>query len=366
MRRLYPEDREPSLASAFAAYTLPIVSSAPTLSPASSDLRAEFPSLLPLTILVPVFNDWEAARVLVERLDSVFSQHALTAQIIFVDDGSLEPVPEQFPATPPHNIQQIQSVELRTNLGHQRALCVGLVHLQRSGVTTPVVIMDSDGEDAPSDIPRLLEKFVTESNRKVIFAARRLRAEGLVFKFFYKLYRTIHRLVVGFDPRFGNFSVLPAAVLERLVVTPDLWNHYAATVVKMKLPYSTLPLDRSRRFAGESRMGFVGLVIHGLSAMSVFGETVGVRLLISCGVFGVLTMIAIVAAFIVKVATNLAIPGWATYVTGLLLLLLSELIVLSLIFIFVALYSRGQSSFAPIRDCPIYIGKVRTVFTRHD
>ena len=346
---------------------MPIVSSAqPTRRPVNSDLRAEFLPLLPLTILVPVFNDWEAARFLVERLDSVFGQHALTARIVFVDDGSQEPMPDQFPATPPRNILTIQSVELRTNLGHQRALCIGLVHLQRSGVTTPVVIMDSDGEDAPSDIPRILEKFVAEGNHKVIFAARRLRAEGFVFKFFYKLYRTIHRLVVGFDPRFGNFSVLPAAVLDRLVVTSDLWNHYAATVVKMKLPYSTLPIDRSKRFAGESRMGFVGLVIHGLSAMSVFGDTVGVRLLISCGVFGVLTTILIVAAFIVKVATNLSIPGWATYVTGLLLLLLSQLVVLSLVFIFVALYSRGQSSFVPARDCPIYIGNVRTVFMRRD
>jgi len=355
------------LASAFAAYTLPIVSSAPpTLHPAGSDLRAEFLSLLPLTILVPVFNDWAAARFLVEQLDSVFGQHGLTAQIIFVDDGSLERVPDQFPATPPRNIQQIQSVELRTNLGHQRALCVGLVHLERSGISSPVVVMDSDGEDAPSDIPRLLEKFVAEGSRKVVFAARRLRAEGVVFRFFYKLYRTIHRVVVGFDPRFGNFSVLPSAVLERLVVTSDLWNHYAATVVKMKLTYSTVPIDRSKRFAGESRMGFVGLVIHGLSAMSVFGDTVGVRLLISCGVFGVLTTILIVAAFIVKVATNLSIPGWATYVTGLLLLLLSQLVVLSLVFIFVALYSRGQSSFVPARDCPIYIGNVRTVFIRHE
>jgi polyisoprenyl-phosphate glycosyltransferase len=354
------------LASAFAAYTLPIVSSLqPTIVSANSEILAEF-SLLPLTILAPVFNDWAAARFLVEGLDSVFGEHALTARIVFIDDGSLDPMPEHFPAAPPRNIQQIQSVELRTNLGHQRALCVGLVHLHQSGVTTPVIVMDSDGEDAPSDIPRLLEKFVAEGNRKVIFATRRLRAEGFVFKFFYKLYRTVHRLVVGFDPRFGNFSVLPAAVLERLVVMSDLWNHYAATVVKMKLPCATVPIDRSKRFAGESRMGFVGLVIHGLSAMSVFGETVGVRLLISCGVFGVLTTILILVTFTIKVATNLSIPGWATYVTGLLLLFLSELVVLSLIFIFVALYSRGQSGFVPIRDCSIYVSKVRTVFIRHD
>ena len=338
----------------------------PTLHSAQSDTRAEFLSLLPLTILVPVYNDWEAARFLVEQLNSVFARHGLTGHIVFIDDGSLDRVPEQFPETRPSNIETIQSVELRTNLGHQRALCVGLVHLSQRGVATPVVIMDSDGEDAPGDIPRLLEKFVREGSRKVIFAARRLRAEGFLFKFFYKLYRTVHRLVVGFDPRFGNFSVLPDPSLDRLVVTSDLWNHYAAAVVKMKLPYATVPIDRSKRFTGESKMGFVGLVIHGLSAMSVFGDTVGVRLLLLCAVFGLVTIALIIAALVVKLGTNLGIPGWATYATGLLLLMLSQLVVLSLVFIFVALYSRGQSSFVPIRDCPIYIGKVRTVFSKHD
>jgi len=322
-------------------------------------------SMLPLTILVPVFNDWEAARFLVDRLDSIFGHHSLTGQIILIDDGSLEAAPGQFPATPLHNIQEIQIVELRTNLGHQRALCVGLVHLMQSGVATPVVVMDSDGEDAPSDVPRLLEKFVGEGKRKVVFAARRLRAEGFAFKFFYRLYRTVHRLVVGFDPRFGNFSVLPAAFLERLVVTSDLWNHYAASVVKLKLPYITVPIDRSRRFTGESKMGFVGLVIHGLSAMSVFGETVGVRLLILCGLLGVSTTALMIVTLLVKFTTNLGIPGWATYATGLLLLLLSQLFVLSLVFIFVALYGRGQSSFVPIRDCPIYIARVRTVISKN-
>ena len=338
----------------------------PTLCAANSDLQAEILSLRSLTILVPVFNDWAAAELLVERLDSVLGEQPLSCHLLFIDDGSLETAPEQFPKLPPRNIQQIQILELKTNLGHQRALCVGLVHLRQSDVTGPIVIMDADGEDAPSDIAKLLEKFILEGKRKVTFAARGLRAEGFVFKFFYKLYRTTHFLAVGFDPRFGNFSLLPPSILERLVVSSDLWNHYAAAVAKMKLPYATVPIDRARRFIGESKMGFVGLVVHGLSAMSVFGDTVGVRLLILCGFAGVVAIALIVAAITVKLTTSLGIPGWATYVTGLLLLILSQLAVLSLVFIFVALYSRGQSGFVPIRDCPIYIGRVRTVFTRND
>jgi polyisoprenyl-phosphate glycosyltransferase len=344
-----------------------MVSSAqPTYRSTDRNFQAEFLQLLPLTILVPVFNDWAAAELLVERLDSAFGERALSGNLVFVDDGSLETMPEQFPRAAPRNIRQIQSVELSTNLGHQRALCVGQVHLRQNNVAGPIVIMDGDGEDAPSDIARLLEQFADEGKRKVVFAARGLRAEGFVFKSFYRIYRTIHRLAVGFDPRFGNFSVLPAPILERLVVSSDLWNHYAAAVVKMKLPYTTVPIDRARRFIGESKMGFVGLVIHGLSAMSVFGDTVGVRLLILCGLAGVLTIALIVTALIIKLTTSLGIPGWATYVTGLLLLILSQLAMLSLVFIFVALYSRGQSSFVPIRDCPIYIGRVRTVFARND
>ena len=337
-------------------------------TPRSTDsgLQAQFPSLPSLTILVPVFNDWAAVELLVERLDFVFGEHALSCNLLFIDDGSLEAMPEQFPKTRLRNIQKIQTLELRRNLGHQRALCVGLAYLSQNEVTGPIVIMDADGEDAPSDIPRLLEKFVLEDKRKVTFAARGLRAEGFVFKFFYKVYRTIHRLAVGFDPRFGNFSVLPASILQRLVVSSDLWNHYAAAVVKMKLPYTTVPIDRSRRFSGESKMGFVGLVVHGLSAMSVFGDTVGVRLLILCGLAGVVTIALMFAALTIKLTTNLGIPGWATYVTGLMLLILSQLAVLSLVFIFIALYSRGQSSFVPIRDCPIYVGKVRTVFAGND
>src|ERR1700692_4359513 len=149
-----------------------MVSSAqPTLDSANSDVQAESLPLLSLTVLVPVFNDWQAVAHLVERLDSVFGEHAFSGHLLLIDDGSLEELPEDFPKIPPRHIQQIQCVELRTNLGHQRALCVGLVHLRQSSAAAPVVIMDADGEDSPSDIPRLLEKFVGEGKREVIFAA---------------------------------------------------------------------------------------------------------------------------------------------------------------------------------------------------
>ena len=61
----------------------------------------------------------------------------------------------------------------------------------------------------------------------------------------------------------------------------ELWNHYAAAVLKTRLPYTSVPTIRGRRLQGDSRMGFVSLAVHGLSALSVFSDTLGVRLLVA-------------------------------------------------------------------------------------
>jgi len=315
-----------------------------------------------ITILIPVFEDWKVADLLTQQLDRALGEAGLSGEMVFVDDGSLNIAPSSFPSVQPQHFLRIRILELRTNVGHQRALCVGLVWLRENNPSETIVVMDADGEDAPSDIPRLIEQFVRENREKVIFAERGRRAEGIFFKVFYQLYRMVHRVLVGFDIRIGNFSVLPVGQLDRLCVSSDLWNHYAAAVIKTKLPWATLRVDRAKRLSGQSNMGFIGLVVHGLSAISVFGDAVGTRLLLVFSGFGVLATALICLTVVIRLATQLAIPGWATYTAGLLLLLLFQSLTLALVFTFVVLNNRGQSGFIPIRDCPYYVRSARTVF----
>lgn len=324
-----------------------------------------FAGKLPITILIPVFNDWKAADLLVEGLDKVFGEAGLQGEVVFVDDGSLESASKNVPSTHPKNLVRIRVLELRKNMGHQRALCIGLVYLQENNACGPLLVMDADGEDAPSAIPQLLEQYRQEGQCKVVFAERGRRAEGILFRTFYQIYRMVHRLLVGFDIRVGNFSVLASSHLERLVVSSDLWNHYAAAIIKTRLPYATVRLDRAKRLSGSSNMGFITLVTHGLSAMSVFGDVVGTRLLLVFTGVGILATILIAVTLGVRLATHLAIPGWATYTAGLLLVLLFQSLTLALVFTFMVLNSRGQSNFVPLRDCPVYIRKISTLYERH-
>ena len=302
-----------------------------------------------LIILMPVYNDWGALSLLLPTLDHELKSDGLTAGILLVDDGSTTAPPKNL-GTLFEAIATVDVLSLRRNLGHQRAIAVGLSYIEANHPQSSVVVMDSDGEDDPKDVPRLIRECVAHREEKIVFAARIKRSEGWIFTFFYHLYRLIHFLLIGIRVRVGNFSVVPPRALKRLVAVSELWNHYAAAVHKAKLPMEFIPSDRATRLAGPSRMDMVSLVVHGLSAMAVFGDRIGVRLLIVVSAGMVLTVTALAIVIATRLVTDLAIPGWATYATGLLFVMLMQMLLVILVFVFVILAARNAAHVLPTHD----------------
>ncbi len=305
-------------------------------------------------VLVPVHDDWDALERLLPALDESLGAAGLEAAVILVDDASSEPPPPALLAARRRSLTRLQLLPLRRNLGHQRAIAVGLSWIASRRPCRAVVVMDGDGEDRPEDVVRLVRRH-EESGGRVIFAERTRRSESLLFRVFYRLYCLGHRVLAGHRVRVGNFSLVPFSCLERLTAMSELWNHYAAAVFRSKLPRETIPTERGRRLAGASRMNFVSLVVHGLSALSVFSDVIGVRLLmaslaaISCFLAG----IAAVAG--IRFATDLAIPGWATTAAGFMAVLLFNATILALAFCFFILAGRQSSTFLPSRDALVFV-----------
>jgi glycosyltransferase involved in cell wall biosynthesis len=310
------------------------------------------PLRVALTVVIPVYNDWESVTQVVARLRTALADHVSDLHIVLIDDGGEQPPPPELLA------DGLSIIKLRRNLGHQRALCVGLCWVREHLRPEAVLVMDGDGEDAPEDVPRLLERFVSHGRKQVIFAARARRSEGFLFRALYNTYRAVHLLLTGIRVRVGNFSILPSERLERLCVSSELWNHYAASVVKGRLPMDTVPIDRARRIAGRSSMDLMSLVLHGLSAISVFAETVVVRLLVGISAFTALILVTLLVAVGVRVFTSLAIPGWATTSVGILLVLLVQAVGISLVLVMGMLGARQSASFLPMRDYAFFIERV--------
>lgn len=296
-----------------------------------------------LILLIPALNDWDALRLLIPRIDRALidsnwkTDSNWKIDVLIVDDGSTDALPQYWPGDDWRAIASISILHLRSNVGHQRAIALGLYHAHEFSGAAAVLVMDGDGEDRAEDLPALLAEFESAGCREAIFAARTKRMEGAAFQISYHGFRMMHWLLTGIAVRVGNFSILPREAISRLMVAPDVWNHYAAAVYKTRFPRRLLPLARGSRLAGRSRMNFVSLLIHGLSAMSVFSDQIGARLLLGAAGLAM-------ASGIVSVIT-----GWNS-LTFLLLAVAAQSLAFAAVFALAIVSRRSTPNFLLLRD----------------
>jgi len=304
-------------------------------------------------VVIPVFNDWESCHLLVDGIRKQTSAgffERLT--FCWVNDGSFE--------TPPLSVLRLDGqdfiIDLTRNVGHQKAIALGIAYVSRYFPGKAIIVMDADGEDQPAHL-ELLAK-AGEKEDKIVFARRTKRQEGLVFRFFYQVYKRVFRLLTGKKIAFGNFSYIPGRLSVKVAHVSEIWNHFSGGIIKSRIPYSSIPLDRGKRLAGESKMNFTSLVLHGLSAVAVHADTMAVRLMLFCIGLVSLSLLCIAGVAILKFFTPFTSPGWATtVVTGFSSLIMQSFLV-SLLLLFVVLMYRTQKLFIPAKDYSDYISRI--------
>jgi len=268
----------------------------------------------PLVIITPIYEDKEAATLLFKEIKATIKREVY---IVAVDDGSVRD---------PIDIDIINSaglngavIKLKRNVGHQRAIAIGLNYaVEEFSASTQVIVMDSDGEDIPETINALLttlENGITD----IAVATRKSRVESLKFRMFYAVYKSLFKLLVGKNINFGNFMALKIVAVKRLVAMQELWVHVAGCVLSSKLRTTSCPLDRGPRYAGQSQMNFVSLALHGFKGLMVFAEDVLVRVGIACALIAAVTVLGGFAAILLKIF-GFATPGWFSVALGILLL----------------------------------------------
>jgi glycosyltransferase involved in cell wall biosynthesis len=322
------------------------------------------PSSRQVVVICPVYEDWPAVRLLLPRIGEALASVASCARVLLVNDGSATSVPNDLVTAPLATIEEVRVLSLRRNVGHQRALAIGLAYAEANMPCDAVVVMDADGEDDPADVPRLLETMCATRPPSVVFAQRTRRSEGLVFTSLYRLYRSLHHLLTGIPVQVGNFSVIPRVVLARLAVVSDLWNHYAAAVFQSRIPYTMVPTARARRLSGQSRMNFVSLVAHGLSAIAVFADRVGVRILIAALAVLAASLAVLGGVFLRLLLTGHSSPGWLIAGVVVALVLTIQTAATAGLFVLQVLFARASSTFIPTRDYPFFVHSDESAWKR--
>ena len=74
-----------------------------------------------------------------------------------------------------------------------------------------------------------------------------------------------------------------------------------------------------------------------------------------------LTLAGLTATVLIKFFTDLAIPGWATNLTGILGIFMLNLLLLAMFSVLLMLNSRDRLSFLPLRDWQYFVENSRII-----
>lgn len=140
------------------------------------------PSITPkigktVSIVLPVFNEKESIPVLLEKIQTVMEKTAYHYEIIFIDDGSEDGSSHELRKAA-QNHKEVTAIFFRRNFGQSAATAAGIDF----ATGEIVVMMDSDLQNDPDDIPRLLERI--EDGADIVSGWRKNRKDDKVLRNF--------------------------------------------------------------------------------------------------------------------------------------------------------------------------------------
>ena len=228
-----------------------------------------------IIILIPVYNDWESLKKLIEEINEnikVFIKK-MRFECIIVNDASTIQLPR---ITKPNNLESMQILNMKENKGHARCNAFGIRYIFQNKKFDNLVLMDGDGEDRPIEIKSLVEK-INENPKISVVAKRVKRSEGPFFQLLYQVHKLITFLFTGKKINFGNYSILTKDDVKKLHSKASLWSSFSGSVKKHIGSLNEINSIRGLRYFGPSQMSILKLIIHSLSIIAVFRYQVFLR-----------------------------------------------------------------------------------------
>ena len=225
-------------------------------------------------ILIPIFNDRESLKLLIENINNEIKDLNSHISIVVINDGSSQQIIDTYPNI--ENIQSIEIVNMKVNRGHARCIASGLKYIFEKKEFDFIIPMDGDGEDRPEEIKNFI--ILSEQFReKSIIGERVKRSEDFIFKICYQFHKFLTLAFTGHSIKFGNFTCLSKQTVKKMLEEKATWNSFSGSLKKIEKNLISIPSTRGKRYFGPSQMSFFNLLKHSLSIISVFRKTVLIR-----------------------------------------------------------------------------------------
>ena len=194
-----------------------------------------------IKILIPVYNDWQSTSKLINEINDLSVNPKFEISIIVVNDASNHD--RLIEKNDLVNIFSLKIINMKKNQGHARCIATGLKYIYEKESFDYVIPMDGDGEDRPEEITEFINQ-IQNSNNQPIVGERIKRSENLLFQICYKIHKLITFTFTGKSIKFGNFTCLPKATVEKMVNEKATWNSFSGSLTKIEKDLFSVPSIR--------------------------------------------------------------------------------------------------------------------------
>ena len=269
-----------------------------------------------ISVVVPIYNDSEVIHELIKRLGPVLDSITADYEIILVDDGSRDDSWLQMLAVRQANAS-IKAVRLSRNFGQQSAIAAGLSLTSKE----LIVLMDSDLQDRPEDIPVLIDALLADKKATMAIAQWEERKDSRFKLAVSRLFQRVSNSITEIHtmPRLGIFRVMKKSVVEELRNFPEKTATTVSLLYYIGSRYVAVPLKRDARFAGKSGYNLskmLALTFARIFSFSMFP----IRIVTYLGaLLCVGSMVTALALIIYKLVGNV-VAGWTSMMVLMLFL----------------------------------------------
>ena len=126
-----------------------------------------------ISVIIPLFNEEESLRELFEWIKRVMTEHNLTYEVVFVNDGSTDHSWQMIEQLRDENPEVVRGIKFRRNYGKSPALYCGFA----KAAGDVVITMDADLQDSPDEIPELY-RMIKEDGYDLVSGYKMNRSKG--------------------------------------------------------------------------------------------------------------------------------------------------------------------------------------------
>ena len=280
-----------------------------------------------ISVVLSFYNERSVLPELLQRMRAVFAplianNWVSSYELIFVNDNSTDDS-EKYLRSELENGEDIVIINMSRNFGVSECVMAGMAHASGDAV----IYMDSDLQDPPEVITRLIEAWRNDPEAEVVYTTR-TRRKGehwlklLITKIGYRFINAISEIELKVDS--GDFKLLSRRAVDNLLLLKEDKPYMRGLVSWIGFKQIQVFYERLERFDGRenTKMNVLSrkVIYYWLDRALISFSDAPLKLMLFLG-FG-LSMFSFFYVLVVlaQKALGLSVPGWAAIMSAVLFL----------------------------------------------